>query len=283
MIVGLLFLILCTFSFAYSTRNQKQTRMPSVPHSSPLLPGCPTELNSLRATTNKYNWFPRDPSAMITYSICDSIDVTCGESGQMCSTQPTGCSGMCQTWNEADGQVGVSLGNYSGYRKGDGVIQLVYTGGDVVQNGNPVGRNGYIWVSPGSTPLEPYNYVQASGHEPNQPYIYQLYVRSNKVEGCSSLDCTTCLAGGACSWCLDTNQCFNYNWNQTCQNYFNSSRYCKTPPPPPVPRCELFPTCNSCTGNASKSGCAWCLGQGLCDTPNLCTGGKVVSPKYCSL
>jgi len=251
--------------FAISILSYKLTQLP-----------CPPEFKSIRNIDRSFHWNPIDPKAIVQYSICDSINTPCGEAGALCSTQSKACTGFCQWWSESEGEGGASIGNYSKFiRVNHSTVKLIYNHGD---EAGVVPREGWIWVTqmPGSPPLKWLEFITATSHEPNEPYIYQLFLSTNLLGACSvETSCDGCTNSSSCEWCLDDNTC-KIKHDKNCQNFINSPVQC-----PDNKRCSKQNTCFGCT----SSSCIWCLGEssgGYCSSDrNFCINGQIKNPKFC--
>lgn len=131
---------------------------------------------------DKYTLPGSNSTAFVAYSLCGTVSMACGEAGMPCAGTSTGCCGMCQGWVEADGPQTACLGKFTQAQVVGSTVQVQYDGGDAVQQ---VPRRGLINIacgpggSQGGNPnVMPTLFTQATGHEPNQPYIYTLDITS---------------------------------------------------------------------------------------------------------
>jgi len=189
-----MFIYMLSFLFFYfALMNAQDAPTGPTPTAIPSPPASYCDQFGIGGATNlvdTYLWNKpaNDTTSFVSYSLCSTISSTCGETGAGCATVSSNCCGMCQGWSEADGPVTTCLGKFSKAFTEGGYLNLQYDGGDVVVGQN-VGRRGIIKIqcgaggSPGNPNVLPNSFKQASGHEPNEPFIYTLYVTSPLVCG----------------------------------------------------------------------------------------------------
>lgn len=94
---------------------------------------------------------------------------------------------------------------------------------------------------------------------------------------CSNLtSCSACTSFGECEWCLSSNTCEDPN--SMCRNYLRDPQLC------PVPKCNTFSSCETCTTSASQ--CDWCLDDGRngsCEDKIDTCNNKISDPQYCNI
>lgn len=110
----MMFFSLAILFFAYiiNAQTPPSAAPPTAP--SPPVSTCANiggyDVTSASGATRVYHWQPSSETSTVSFSVCGSINTICGEPGQICSTEPSNCCGMCQSWSEADGTVGTCLG-----------------------------------------------------------------------------------------------------------------------------------------------------------------------------
>jgi len=134
----------------------------------------------------------------VRYSICNTINMACGEAGEPCSSTSSNCCGACQSWVEADGPQNCSLGTYSSYSvdPSSNTITITYLGGDSFQG---IQRALTITLTCNISAgfITTTGFTPANGHEPNQPYWYSIVAQTNLTcDSCSRVtSCTKCTLG----------------------------------------------------------------------------------------
>jgi len=104
------------------------------------------------------------------------------------------------------------------------------------------------------------------------------WVTAAACSQCGGSDCSTCLNGTGCKWCLDSGMCVTSS-NKVCGGYVSNPKYC------PRNTCSALNSCQTCTSN-SNGNCAWCLDTDSCMDSNVAhntCANAVDQSRFCTL
>jgi len=268
----------------YRPKYQAYTQAPTPPASTCYHVGA-YDLTSIISKPIKYFIGPRNQESGVSYALCDTVPMACGEAGMPCAVNPRNCSGICQFWTEADGPVSANLGRYSlvSFDAPTNTITFTYLGGDQVQ-GVPRAAQINLTCGPRSGAINTTSFTMPSGHEPNEPYWYFIDATTNLMcDGCTNYGrqggCDTCTRNG-CNWCFDTNTCISNQRAPLCANRVKNPSFCRQTSAP-IDSCNSFNTCGECT--MTNQQCEWCFDKvpGTCFTAGYPCGNVVSNSSYC--
>jgi len=228
---------------------------------------CPSSLSHLE--NKEFDTPTNMPGMEVDFVLCGSLPNGCPGSG--CNS--AGCCSVCQKWG-GDQPGAACLGNKltTVNMSAAGVLQLLYTGGDPVNdpsNPNAAGpRQVVISLKCGgglmsrATFIDPGSQPSAPNHVPGTPWTFEIKAQTNVVCGpCTGKqDCGSCVAPSSkgnssstgCVWCLDNGPTRGYcGPAQYCRSYVTKPALCPADP------CTKLKTCSSCASFKAAM-CAWC-------------------------